>query len=267
MTITLGRTLALAAPCLIASTAFAADWSITNFDYRYGTRYNDNGGNGGERIEKHLLQVENTSGFSTGRSYFFLLMSKADGADNHSGDLYSEGQATFSLSKISGSKLAFGPLADVGLTAGYNYGSRNSAYGPNTRVLLAGPTLDLAIPGFTVASIDLLAYRDAGRYNGFGGGRMCGETGTTYQVTPYWLSAFTLGSARFEFGGYADFIGAHGTCARQALTETQLRLDVGDFWGVRDKFYIGLEIQHWRNKFGVQGVRETVPQLVLRWRL
>ncbi|MES2261956.1 MAG: hypothetical protein V4724_25835 [Pseudomonadota bacterium] len=261
------RALAFAAPYALATAACGADWSTTDVDYRYGARYNDNGANAGPRIEKHLLQVQNNSGFSLGRSYFFLLMSKADGADKYSGDLYSEGQATFSLSKLSGQKLAAGPLLDVGLTGGYNFGARNSAFGPNARVLLLGPTLDLGLPGFNIVSLDLLAYHDTGRYGGFGGGRLCGQAATTYQITPFWQSGFTLAGARFVFDGYADFIGAHGNCARQALTETQLRVDIGDFWGVRDKFYAGVEVQHWRNKFGTRGVRETVPQLVLRWRL
>lgn len=267
MKTTMPRTLALAVLYALAPFASAADWSITDFDYRYGTRFNDNGASGGSRIEKHLLQVENASGFSLGRSYFFLLMSKADGADNHSGDLYSEGQATFSLSKLTGRKLAAGPFTDIGITAGYNLGARNSAFGPNARVALLGPTLDLAVPGFNYLNVDVLAYRDDGRYNGFGSGNLCGRPATTYQVTPTWQTTFALGRAKFVLDGYADFIGAHGTCPLQVLTEPQLRVDVGNFWGVPDKIYAGLEIQYWRNKFGVRGVRETVPQLVLRWRL
>ncbi|WP_143433035.1 hypothetical protein [Herbaspirillum camelliae] len=261
------RVLALSALTFLALPAWSADWSTTDLEYRYGTQYNDNGGTGGPHIAKHMLQVQNASGFSLGRSYFFLLMSTADNADNNSGDLYSEGSATLSLSKIAGQKIAFGPISDVGLTGGYNFGSRNTTYGPNTRALLFGPTFDFSLPGFSIASIDVLAYRDNGRYSGFGGGRICGQGNTTYQITPYWLNQFTVGRARFEFGGYTDFIGSHGTCSQQILTEVQLRLDVGEFWGVRDKFFAGIEIQHWRNKFGVSGVKETVPQLVLRWRL
>ena len=260
------RALLLATSLVIGTAAHAADWSSTDIQYRYGDDFNDNGGTGGQKIAKHLVQVQNSSGFSLGRTYFFLLMSKGDGADNNSGDLYSEGQATLSLSKLTSRSLSLGPLKDIGVTAGFNYGARNSSFRPNARVGLLGPTFDFNVPGFTYFNVDVLAYRDAGSYEGFGGGRLCGRPSTTYQITPVWLMPFNIGGARFVFDGYTDVIGAHGTCSQQVLVEAQAKLDVGNFWGVPDKFYVGLELQYWRNKFGTRGVKETVPQLVVQWK-
>lgn len=261
------HTFALVIPMLTCFSACAADWSNTDVEYRQGSRFNDNGASGGAQISKQLLEVQNSSGFASGRSYFFLLMSKADAADGDSGDLYSEGQATFSLSKVGLPAPALPLVKDVGLTVGYNFGARNSAFRPNTRVLVAGPTFDLSVPGFNYFNLDVLAYRDTSTYGGFGGGRLCGQPATAYQLTPYWQATFNLGAAHFIFDGYTDIIGAHGSCARQVLAEPQLRLDVGRMWGVPGTFQVGVEIQHWRNKYGTLGVRETVPQLVLRWRL
>ncbi|WP_317923561.1 hypothetical protein [Cupriavidus sp. TA19] len=245
----------------------AADWSTSDFQYRYGSNFNDNGATDGQRIAKHLVQFQNTTGFSLGRSYFFLLMSKANDADGNSADLYSEGQVTLSLSKMSKHDLSWGIVRDLGITGGYNYGARNSAFRSNSRVLVFGGTIDLNVPYFNFLNLDVLAYRDAGTYGGYGGGFLCGRTATSYQITPYWQLPFNIGRARFMFDGYVDFIGAHGSCSSQILAEPQLKLDVGDLFGYRDKFYIGVEVQYWRNKFGSAGVNEVVPQVVVQWKL
>ncbi|VVE64645.1 hypothetical protein PCA31118_01674 [Pandoraea captiosa] len=252
---------------LATAHSVAGEWSESDFQYRYGSNFNDNGGSGGSRISKNLVEFQNNTGFGWGRSYVFLLMSKAGDADNNSADLYSEGQVTASLSKLTGKELSWGAIRDLGVTAGYNYGARNSAYRSNARVLVYGGTVDFNVPGFTFFNVDLLAYHDAGTYGGYGGGFMCGRVATTYQVTPYWRLPFNIGPARFMFDGYVDFIGAHGSCAAQILAEPQLKLDVGNFWGYKDKLFVGVELQYWSNKFGTRGVNETVPQLVLQWKL
>jgi len=245
----------------------AADWSSTSFEYRRGNAFNDNGSAGGPKFAKDLFEVENVTGSSWGRTYFFVLLEKTGKDDGNSAGLYSEGDVYLSLSKLTGKSITFGPVKDMNVQVGYNYGSKNSAFGPNAAVLTYGVGFELDVPKFTYFNFDVVAYRDQGTYSGFGGGDLCGRHATTYQLTPYWKLPFTVGGLKFVFDGYMDVIGAHGDCKQQILAEPQIKLDVGDFWGKPGSFYVGFEYQYWKNKFGYKANTERVPQVVLHWAL
>jgi len=88
---------------------------------------------------------------------------------------------------------------------------------------------------------------------------------STFQISPSWNLPFTLGSARFEFRGFLDYAGGEGGGEAQLLAQPQLLLDVGNFSGKPDNFYVGLEYLYFRNKFGVDGVDEKVAQLMGKW--
>ena len=103
---------------------------------------------------------------------------------------------------------------------------KNSAFGPNPRVFLVGPSVDLALPGFAFFNLAAQAYIDRGRFSGFGGGKLCGSNSTGVQVTPAWNLPFALGPAKFEFSGFLDWITNHGSCSAQVLTQPQIRWDV-----------------------------------------
>lgn len=257
--------MAVALAALFAGTAMSADWSVSDLQYRYGTKFNDNGSTGGPTFAKDLVQFQNVTGNSWGRTYFFLLMSKGSEEDKRSGELYSEGDAYLSLSKVTGKSLSFGPLKDLNVNIGYNYGAKNSAFGPNAKVVTYGVGVEFDAPGFTYFNLDVVAYRDQGTYSGFGGGNLCGKHATGYQITPYWKAPFSIGRLKFVFDGYVDIIGSHGSCKQQILAEPQLKLDIGDLWGKAGSVYMGLEYQYWRNKFGSSANTEKVPQLVLQW--
>jgi hypothetical protein len=64
---------------------------------------------------------------------------------------------------------------------------------------------------------------------------------------------------------FVDFIGSHGSCASQTLSQPQLKLDVGNFWSKPGKAYVGVEWKYWRNKFGIAGLKEDFPQLLGVW--
>jgi hypothetical protein len=87
------------AVAMSATSAMSADWSTSNFEYRRGSSYNDNGSTGGPKFSKDILQFENVSGFGWGRSYYFLSMAKSDSKDAGYSELYSEGSVYLSLSR------------------------------------------------------------------------------------------------------------------------------------------------------------------------
>lgn len=255
---------ALAACALAFQTAHAFDWSDTEIQLLHGNEYHDNGND--TDIGKTIVTLQHASGYKYGRNFFFVDLLKSDAADNNHGEVYAEYYHTLSLTRLAGADWSKRFVKDIGLTAAFNYGAKNSEFGPNPRVLLLGPTVDFNLPGFNFFNVDILAYRDSGTFSGFGGGKLCGETKTTYQVTPSWQLPFSIGPARFSFEGFADFIGSHGTCARQVLTQPQLRWDVGNHFGKPGTVFLGVEYQYWKNKFGVEGLKDNVPQLLFAWK-
>lgn len=282
------RQLAAAAACLLSClapvAAQAADWSDTEIMLNTGSKFrepfNPYGAKGLDRpaandtdVSKDYLTLQHASGHAYGRNFFFvdILRSRKDdaadtgGSDN--GEVYSEGYTSLSLSKLTGTKLEFGPVADLLLTAGYNWGAKSS--GANPRVWLLGATVDFKVPGFIFFNVDVTTYNDKGRFEG---GPSVSDT--TYQIAPSWLAKFSLGPTNWVFTGHVDFIGkrclADGSCAGRAseiLAQPELRMDVGQFVGKKETVYLGIKYNYWRNKFGYDGLTEHNPQLQLNWKL
>lgn len=70
----------------------------------------------------------------------------------------------------------------------------------------------------------------------------------------------------FLIEGFADFAGGEGTAVANQLIVPRFLLDVGDLAGIEENtLFMGVEWQYWRNKFGVAGVTESVPQLQIKW--
>lgn len=261
----LAFSLCAAAALTLSAGAHAADWSDTEISVLHGKKFHDNDND--VDIAKTIVTLQHASGYKYGRNFFFVDMIKSDGADNHAGEVYGEYYHTLSVTKLAGKDWSKNLVKDIGITGGLNYGSKNNEFGSNPKILLLGPTFDLNVPGFAFFNVDVLAYKDTGTFSGFGGGRLCGDSDVTYQITPAWLLPFSLGSAKFSFTGFVDLIGNHGTCERQILAQPQLRWDVGNHMGKPDTVFLGLEYQYWHNKFGIDGRKESFPQLMLNWKL
>lgn len=244
-----------------AGQVTALDWNDTEIQALHGGGFREpvNPRN----VAKDIVTIQHADGYSLGRNFLFLDLLKSDSFDRGATEAYSEAYTTLSLSKLSGHAVAAGPVRDFGLTAGINYGHKSYPdYNVEPRVYLPGITLDFDLPGFAFFNLDLLAYIDRGSFDG----RDNGCHATSYQVTPSWKLPFAIGSARFSIEGFADFIGAHGNCAAQILTQPQLRWDMGNQFGKPDHLYAGIEYQYWHNKFGVAGLRESFPQALLLWK-
>jgi nucleoside-specific outer membrane channel protein Tsx len=273
---------AVAATGLLAPTAtHAADWSDTEIMLNTGSKFrepfnpfaaqdinkpwlNDTD------VSKNYLTLQHASGHKLGRNFFFVDIidsRKNDPAGGSHGEIYSELYSSLSLSKLTGAKLAFGPVVDINLTGGYNWGAKTN--GANPRVFLYGATVDFKLPGFIFFNVDVLAYNDKGRFDG---GPSISDT--TYQIAPAWLSKFSLGPTNWVFTGHVDFIGKRcpstGSCAGRAseiLAQPELRMDVGQYLGKKETVYLGVKWNWWRNKFGYDGLNENNPQLQLNWKL
>lgn len=250
---------------LASFTLPAADWSETEVQILKGSGYHDQGNS--KDISKTIVTLQHASSHKYGNNFFFVDSLKSQYGDQDYGEVYGEFYSTLSYGKITQTDLSSNFVKDYGLTGGINYGAKNSAFGPNPQVYLVGPSFEFNVPGFIYFNLNTLAYVDNSQYSGFGGGYSCGQNSTTYQFTPSWSLPFSTGKHLFSFQGFVDFIGKHGTCADQIIAQPQLRLDIGNYFGKSDTVYIGIEYQYWKNKFGVKGNVDHVPQALFTWKL
>jgi len=212
---------------------------MTNLQILKGNRYEL-----GPR-ERHVFTFEHVSVWEFGDNFFFFDVSNPDQEET---SLYGEYAPSLSLGKIFGRDLSFGAIKDLRLTAGFEFGK-------GYRTFLYGAGVDLALPRFTFFKAKLCA-RDTADVEG-----------VTWQATLIWLAPLHFRSAKFLFGGFADFAGREGQRASNQLTAPQFLLDVGSFWGRPGSFFAGIEYQYWRNKFGVRGVTENAAQAMVRFNL
>jgi nucleoside-specific outer membrane channel protein Tsx len=217
--------------------ARAADWSTTSLWLLQGKHFEL-----GAR-ERNLLRLEHADAWIYGDNYFFVdFIDSGDGETS----FYGEFAPRLSLGKLRGNPLAFGPVTDVLLAGGINAGEDFRAY-------LYGLGVDLKLPGFSYFQLNAYVRDDKAL------------PGTSWQLTPVWLYPFRIGRLSFEFQGFIDFIGSEGGTRSNYVAAPRLWLDLGALWGSPGHLQIGFEYLYWKNKFGVDGVNESVFQPALRW--
>src|SRR5471032_2469072 len=151
--------LAILATC--ASAAHAADWSDTSLSYRYGTKFAEPFNT--EDISKNIFNVTHADGYKYGSNFLsidFLMSDSKDpsspGAKTGAQEIYAVYRHTLDLGKVTGANMAFGPVRGTGVTFGFDTNTKSDAgYNSKKRMLVAGPTLMMDVPGFL--NISLLA--------------------------------------------------------------------------------------------------------------
>lgn len=246
---------------LCGSSAFAqagepfSDWDV---QLLYGTSFNEPDVDGD--ISKGLVTFENAAGWKWGSSYAFVdLLRSYSAADQDATEVYGEWYPSASLRALSGRSPGDGFVRDVSVTLALNAGVRST--GPQAFVMLPGFTADLAVPGFKFFTLGVYAYIDRSKFEG----EEFGARGTSFQITPSWSVPFHVGRASFVLDGFADYIGSHGELDYQFLAQPQLKIDASPLWGKEGQLFVGVEWQVWQNKYGVSGLDESVPQVLVFW--
>ncbi|HEU5280367.1 MAG TPA: hypothetical protein VFU82_00040 [Gammaproteobacteria bacterium] len=238
-----------------ASTSKA--FTTTDIQALYGNSFREPGVS---NIIARTVTLENSAGWSWGSSYFFMDYIRYNQSAQNATEFYSEWYPSVSISKTTHADFSARPiLDDILITMGVNAGSNNTGASP--LVFLPGLTFNLKIPKFQFFSLGAYAYMDKGRIGSTGNG--CNNT--TYQITPSWSLPFDIGSASFRFDGFVDYIGSHGQCSHQIVSQPTLKLDLGNFRGRPNRLFAGVEWSYWRNKFGISGLNQTAPQAVVMW--
>ncbi len=214
-------------------------WHSTNVQFLRGHDYAL-----GDK-QRSIMTLEHANSWKYGDFFVFL---DQTWPDNGKSGYYVEPALRFSLSKMTGRDFSYGLLKDVLVAT-----SIEKPKGQGVRYL-SGVAFDLNIPGFKFFKTNWYL-RDNPDLSG-----------NTHQLTLVWNRPSSIGNVRLLVEGFADFAGSEGSTVAHELIVPRLLCDVGELAGLQqNKVWIGMEWQYWHNKFGVDGVTESVPQLQLKW--
>ncbi len=279
---------AVGAACLLAAvpaSGQAATWSDTFVGYRYGTEFREPTNT--RAVEKHVLQLTHASGYSVGQNFINVDMLQSDKADPASGstngatEFYLTYRHQVHLGKLLDKRLAFGPVKEVAITAGFDLNTKNTRFAPRKRLLVVGPTLKFDVPGFLDVS---LLYGKEWNHCGLGA-PACPRSDISFDpqwiISAAWGIPFSAGSVPLKFQGFINVNSDKGRdyAGVKTRTETLMRaalmVDVGQMaWGSKNTFLMGVGYEYWRNKFGNHaygngvekpGIDTDAPTFQLEW--
>ncbi len=258
----------------ISTLALADDWSDFYIGYRYGKNFSDP--YQGNAIPKNILNFAYTGSYRYGTNYFNIDLLKSTSGDPEIGstqgatEAYAVYRNVVYASKVFDAQYQYGWVRDIGATAGFDWNTKNNAYQSEKRMLVIGPTVMFDVPGFLNASIFALwesnhpsncAYANnlpASTCNpstALPNGRYQYKTHPSLNVV--WGIPLELGSARFNFKGFMDYIASKGNLesGNPSAPETHINVmmmyDMSSWWGVKNNtLQIGLQYEYWMNKFG-----------------
>lgn len=260
----LAGTLALAAVFSAAAMpAAAAEWSDTYLGWRYGTKFAEP--SNPNDISKNILSLTHASGYKYGVNFFNVDMlisdSKDPAANGSTGaqEVYVVYRNTFDLGKITGKDFKSGVVRGLGVTAGFDFNAKDDAFGARKRMPVLGPTVMFDVPGFLNVSLLFAKEWDHTSLNFSPTIQHDIAFKTNNILDIAWGIPFMAGSIPAKFQGYFDYATPKGKdyfgndTAAETHTDMSVMFDVGAAMGsTKDTFWLGLEYEYWKNKFGNQ---------------
>ncbi|MBI5177797.1 MAG: hypothetical protein HZA04_00880 [Nitrospinae bacterium] len=234
---------------LSSAPARAEDFSTTSLLAEYAGNLRDPYyGNNAVDGAVNIVTLEHFGTWEYGDNFFFVDMVSGRLADFNGNDahtrsrLYLEWGPRISLSKVSGTPVAFGPVRDVLLAAQVNRD------GEGYNVEMFGLGVDLALPAFSQFSVNLYSRKD-------------NLNSRTYQVTASWGLPFTALSAPFLFEGYIDVAGTDNN-GEDINTQPRLFVDLSKLAGKQKSALLaGVEWYYHKNRW----MEMNVPLWTLKW--
>lgn len=221
--------------CYLSMSAQAKQlWSDNSATLANGTKFEVGD------TDKTVLTIEHASGHSWGSIYTFV--DRLTHHNDSSHELYGEFGANISVTTLD-SKL----FKDVYLATQWEFNSDKFVQFDN---YLVGIGSNLNIPHFNFANITY--YR---RNNEL--------VGNNNQLTFVW--SLPLGES-VVYDGFIDAIDSAKNVASGFNFTSQLKYDIGQHLGIeKKKLYAGIKYVYWKNKFGIDGITERNPNIMLRW--
>jgi len=245
------KSLTIAALSLLSlSCVQAADWSDTSLAFATGNKFAEPFGR--TDISKNIYSLKSVSGDKYGQNFVNVDLLESDARDGKAQEAYVVYRRLFDLEKITSKKYAFGPVKDIGVTAGFDWNTKNdTGYASKKRMLVLGPTLMMDVKqGFLDISLLILTESNqpvglANRYT----------YDTHADLSFAWGVATGIPNLSFE--GYADLIAAKGKnefggkTAAETHFNGALMYDASAAVGAsKNSLKLGVGYEYWKNKFG-----------------
>jgi hypothetical protein len=259
-------TVAVASFVLPIGEASAQIFQDNALEYRYGTAFKEPGVANGGDIKKSILNFTHVDGDKWGSDFFsvdFLISAGNDPAvgttDVGAQEVYAVYRRDFSYNKLTGSKGGWGPIADIGFQIGGDLNSKNTSFGPEKRLVVAGPYIAWAVPvGFLQTSFEVC---HEWNQNGIVGTAV--DFDTTFCFESAWSFPFTVAGHTVKFNGFFNVVAPKGRdgfgnqTRTEILTRPEIVMDISQFFHRKNFMDVGFAYEYWLNKFGND--HDTVP--------
>lgn len=208
-----------------------------------------------EESKGQVYTLEHAGAYNFGKSFFFVDRFNSGDKAINSDETYMELGIDLSASWMTGIKFETSAIKDIYLTTQWENANPEGLDSDDN--LLAGAGIRWKAPGFVFFDTNLYY-----RFNE--------NNEQNIQLTTAWSLPFEIGSAKLAFDGFFDL-----TTPTETLdggydvemtfhTQPQLKLDVGHFFNETGHYYVGVELDYWKNKFGVKDQDQMAPQLLVQ---
>ncbi len=268
---------------LFSGNVFALQWQDNSISYTTSNQFTEPGVT--QKVTKHIVEYVHANGYRLGNNLFRAKLLRSDENDPVDGgtkgatEVYVVYRHLLSLGALLDRPVAFGLIKDVGLTVGFDLNTKNSAFGPRKRLLVAGPTLTFDVPPRSMLNLSLLAAQERNECNL----PPCLAPGAKQRITfdtfplihAAWQFPITVGRTNTRLEGFAakgfrrgtDYVG--NNVAHETLVRVAWLADVGSLVAGRpNSLFAGVGYELWRNKYGSDGLPggdTDAPTLQLKW--
>ncbi len=242
--------LAAAASLCVAQSANAALFSTTKVEALYGWNYEDQAGAGFpiDNEEHAILTLASATGWTYGDSFFFADVTNLDHGsegENDFGSVHAEWNLRGNIGELTGRDLSAGPVSDLYVTGQLDI-DRNSSVRKTIHMAGCPPTWRSRLPVLQ-ALRHVSQRREQCRPRQF--------RAVHGSLEP----ALHTGRRGLHLRGVRRLHHRGRRPGSQLLTQPQL------VWHATEHLGIGMEYQHWENKFGLADTDESFPQAMIRW--
>jgi len=269
--------------CLCVADVSALQWQDNSVSYTYSNQFTEPGIR--EKVAKHIVEYVHVNSYRYGNNLFRAKVMRsdkkdpADSDDKGATEVYVVYRHFLSFEAVSGKSIGFGPISDIGLTAGFDLNYKNNAFNPRKRLFVAGPTLAFDVPRRSLLRLSLLAAKEF-NHCGLPPCQVPGNS-TDYEFDTFpllfagWRFPLRLGDVASKVEGFAakgyrrgtDYVG--NKLAHETLVRIAWLFDIGALaGGQRNALFAGIGYEYWRNKYGasdVPGTDTDAPALQLKW--
>ncbi len=197
--------------------------------------------------ELTTLTLEHASSHTWGGVFFFVdrLQGASDSEKSRAKDIYGELAPKF---KIGNYKNSF--IKQVNLAAQYEFGSNTSGFEQDNYLVGVGVDLDVPIDGMKYASASL--------YHAFNDDTFSDADDQQITLTYGWEKN------NIVVDGYVDYSFNNDDKANQLHINPQIKYNLQEVLGIDNRVEVGIEYSYWKNKFGNDGVDQSVPSALLK---